>query len=461
MKTFAEQLAALKATREQKQAALKAVAQKSVDEGRSMDTAEAEQFDTLQGEIKRLDDDIARLSTLAEMDKQTATPVDEVKSAAPVTQGSVGVQVKSVEKLDPGIGFARVARVKAVSQLNHASALQVAQTLYPKDTVLHESFAKTAVPAASTGSATWAGNLVLDGGAYFADFVEHLRKRTVLGQISGLLRNIPFNTNILVQDTGGTATWVAEGAGKPLTSWTYSKTKLDMFKVAAIAAATRETLDRASTAADALIRDELTNAVGATIDSTFVGNAGAGTGNPAGIRYNISGLSGMSATGDVDDIRCDIAVFLKAMVANNLSTAGCFWVMPETTAIDLSMATNAVGAAAFPGVTPTGGTLAGLPVYTSQYMPVASAGATVMLLRGSDIFLADEGGIDVRMSDQASLLMADDASAMDSPTGAGSASLVSMFQTNSVAFLVERHINFARRRAAAVAWANVDWSACS
>ena len=42
MKTFAEQVADLKATRAAKAEEMKGVAQKSMDEGRSMDNAEAE-----------------------------------------------------------------------------------------------------------------------------------------------------------------------------------------------------------------------------------------------------------------------------------------------------------------------------------------------------------------------------------------------------------------------------------
>ena len=77
--------------------------------------------------------------------------------------------------------------------------------------------------------------------------------------------------------------------------------------------------------------------------------------------------------------------------------------MPETVAIDLSLATNEVGAPAFPGITPNGGTLAGLPVFTSQYVPTDTDGPVVALIKGDEIFLGDEGGIQVSVSDQASL----------------------------------------------------------
>lgn len=466
MKTFAEQVAALKATRAEKSDEMRSVAQKSVDEGRSMDTAEAEQFDTLQSEIKRIDDDIKRLSVLAEMDKSSAKPVDATESEQQPIQGGssrVPVQVKNTQKLEPGIAFARMARVKALAYTGQAGTrdeLQIAQNLYPGDERLAKAIVKAAVPAANTSNATWAGNLVNEGGVAFADFVEFLRARSLYGQISNRFRSIPFDAPVLVQGSGGTAQWVKEGDAKPLTQWTYTRAKVSPLKVAAIAAATKETLMRASAQADAFLRDELARAVNARIDGSLISDAAAVTDeSPAGL---LNGTGALSLTGDgsVAGIRCDIAQFLKELVGDNLSVAGAFWVMPETVAIDLSLATNEVGAPAFPGITPNGGTLAGLPVFTSQYVPTESEGSVVALIKGDEIFLGDEGGVQISVSDQASLQM-DNAPTMNSTTPTGSNSMVSMFQTNSVAFLVERFLNWQKRRASAVVWAHVNWDACA
>ena len=462
MKTFAEQVADLKATRAAKAEEMKGVAQKSMDEGRSMDNAEAERFDTLSSEIKSLDGDIARLSRLADIDAASAQPVDAgQKAALPAAGGArVQVQVKNTEKLEPGIGFARLARVKALAHIEHQDPARIAQSMYPDDENLVKSLTtKAAVSAASASSATWAGNLINEGGVGFADFVEFLRPRTLLGQISGRLRNLPFDTPVLVQGTGGAAKWTKEGDAKPLTSWTYTRTKMAPLKVATIAAATKESLMRSSVAADALLRDELARAVGAAIDTTFVSASAAVTDtSPAGIRNGVSAVT-LTGDGTIAGIRCDIAAMLKELVGDNLSVSGAFWVMPETLAIDLSLVANEVGNAAFPGITPQGGTLAGLPVYTSQFMPTPdSNGPVVMLIKGDEIFLGDEGGIQVSMSDQASLVM-DDAPSGSSVTPTA-AQMVSLWQTNSVGFLVERFINFQKRRAQAVVWAQVNWSAC-
>lgn len=461
MKTFTEQVADLQATRTAKAAEMSSIARKSVNEARSMDTGEAEQFDTLESEIKRLDGDIARLSRLAEYEKAdmaTAKPVDTTEKSGQVALGGahrLPVQVKNTEKLLAGIGFARVARIKAIAHVEHMDPAQIAKSVYPEDESLGKMFVKAAVPAANTGTPAWGGNIVLDGGGYFADFVEFLRASSVVGQISDRLRRLPFDTPVLVQGSAGAAKWVAEGAAKPLTQWTYTKAKLEQLKVAAIAAATKEMLARASTAADTLIRDELARSVNAAIDGTFVSDAAAVAGStPAGIRNGVTALT-LTGDGTVEGVKCDIATFLKALVGNNLSVAGAFWLMPETVAIDLSQATTPMGAQAFPGVTPTGGNLAGLPVMTSQYVPAN----VVMLIKGDEIFLGDESGIQVSMSDQASLVM-DDAPSSSS-TAPAAAQVVSMFQTNSVAFLVERFINWQKRRNQAVVWATVNWDACS
>jgi HK97 family phage major capsid protein len=462
-KSYGEHIADLEATRSAKQERMKEIHQKAVDEGRTMDAAEAEEFDTLKGEIKTIDTDLARtreLKSIEDADAKTAKPADgaatERKTMKPA--GAVNtVQAKNTEKLDPGIGFARAARCLALAHIHHQPAQEIAKHIYPGDEKLHTTLVtKGTVAAAATTSAGWAGNLILDAGASFGDFVEYLRERTLVGQISDRLRRLPFDTQVLVQGSAGSAKWVKEGNAKPLTKWSYTRTKLAPLKVAAIAAATKETLARASVAADALLRDELARACGSAIDTTFISDAAAvNDESPAGILNSVSAQT-LGGDGTIAGIRADIAQMLKALVGNNLSVSGAFWVMPETVAIDLSLVVNEVGQPAFPGIGPNGGTLAGLPVFTSQIVPVESEGPVVALIKGDEIFLGDEDGLQVSISDQASLVM-DDAPSMNS-TSPTAAQVVSLWQTNSVGFLVERFINFAKRRAEAVVWAHVNWT---
>lgn len=461
--TIQEQLEKLRATREAHQKKLGDVAQKSMDEGRSMNTAEQEEFDDLEGQIKALDGDIDRLTRLQAVQAKSATPAaaiaqDNAEAAqAQAARVLSAVQVKNTEKVDAGIGFARVARCLAVSHIHHQNAVEIAKGMYPGDERLVTALQqKAAVPAASTGVPTWGGNLITDGGVAFADFVEWLRPRTLVGQITDRLRRLPFDTPVLVQGSGGSAKWVKEGAAKPLTQWTYSRTKLAPLKVAAIAAATKETLMRATPAADALLRDELGRAVGATIDLTFADPTVAAVADtsPGSILNGVAAV-GTSAGNDADAVRQDLAALMGEFIDNNLSLTGAFFIMPERVAVQLSQMRNPLGQAEFSGLTHEGGTLLGLPVFVSGYVPTTGDGSVVALIKGDEIFLGDEDGIQVAMSDQASLVM-DDAPASNSTTPTP-AQVVSMFQTNSVAFLVERFINWQRRRAQAVAWLNVKW----
>jgi HK97 family phage major capsid protein len=467
-KTIAEHLVSLKATRDAAQKKLDEVLQKSIDESRSMDSAERAEVDSLKAQIKTLDQDIATFSERETLAAQGAKSVADAAAAAAasVTNGAASVstlQIRNTEKVDKGIGFARVARCVALSYMRHEPAESIAKALYPDDPRTLAALQKANVPAASTTSATWGGNLINEGGIAFADFVEYLRPRTLLGQISDRLRRLPFDTPVLVQGSGGTARWVGEGKAKPLTSWTYTRTKLAPLKVAAIAAITKELLMRSGPVADALIRDELARSIGAGIDTTFISDAAAvANESPAGILNGVSALT-LSGGSTVADIRCDIATFLTSMADANLSLAGTFWVMPERIAIALSLIVNEVGASAFPGITPNGGTFAGLPVFVTSYADTDSDGSVVALMKGDEIFLGDEDGIQVAMSDQASLIMTDDANSgtNHTSTGPNPSTVVSMFQTNSVAVLVERFLNFQRRRTQAVAWARVTWSACT
>lgn len=466
-KTIGEQIADLEATRAAKAKRMAEVSTKAANESRSMDTGEAEEFDTLNSECKSLMKDIARLRDLEEIEKSTAKPVDgeaNEKAKAPANAGvpTHGVTVKNTEKLEPGIAFARLARVKAVGSIERVDPASVAKTLYPGDDKLVSALTiKADVSAANTLSPTWAGNLITDGGVAFADFVEWLRPQTLLGRVQDRLRRLPFDSPVLVQGSGGVGDWVKEGDHKPLTQWSYTRAKLTPLKVAAIAAATKEMVLRASASADALIRDELARAIGATIDSTFMSeNSAVQDESPAGILAGTAALT-LTGGGDSDAVRCDVGMFLNAFADNNLSLSGAFWIMPERVAIALSLMQTPLGQSAFPGVNFTGGTFFGLPVYVTGYADTDSDGSAVALVKGDEIFLGDEGGIEVSVTDNASLVMADNPTGNSITPTASGAKLVSLWQTNSIAWRVERMVNWQKRRAQAVAWGRVNWDACN
>jgi hypothetical protein len=104
-------------------------------------------------------------------------------------------------------------------------------------------------------------------------------------------------------------------------------------------------------------------------------------------------------------------------------------------------------------------------VITSEFLGYTTdsptEGRDVFLVNASDIYFADDGGIDIAMSDQASLQMDDAPTNASGPTVAAT-SLVSLWQTNSVGFRAERTVSWARRRTEAVQQlAQVEWGEVS
>ena len=220
--TYAEQIAAAEQKRAATVAAMDEIMTKAADDQSTLDDEQQEQFDDMEAEIKEIDGHIKRLKTAQSFQEAKAAPI-EGKSADQAAKARSGIVFKGAEKLAPGIAFARIAKVKALARLDGESVREVAKNLYGEDSSVYGHFVKAPVSAANTGNPQWAGNLITDGGA-FADFVEFLRPLTIIGKFGTgnipALRQIPFDTPVLIQSTGGTGYWVGEGKAKPLTSWT-------------------------------------------------------------------------------------------------------------------------------------------------------------------------------------------------------------------------------------------------
>lgn len=469
MKTIAEQIAALEATLAEKRKEMKAVLQRSIDENRSTDTAEAERFDTLKAEVKAIEADLVRMRELERMEAVSARSVDATDKENGTARPGVNVLQlkKEPPKLDQGIRFARYVRCIGLGYRMSRPPEDICAKLYPQDDYLHGMLVKAAVPAANTLDSGWASQLVSAEGGMFAEFLEWLRPQTIIGKfgLNGIpgFTTVPFRTPLISQASGGSAYWVGEGKPKPLTSWTYAKTTLAPLKVATIAVATMELLRDSSPAADGLIRTELGRAVRERLDIDFIdpGKAAVANVSPASI---LNGISAIPSSGsDAEDIRADIRTLFGTFIAANNAPTNGVWIMGAETALALSLLQNPLGQAEFPGVGMTGGTLFGLPVVVSQYAVRDTEGAVVALVNASDIWVADEGGLEVRASNEASIEMDNAPTNASAPSGAVvEQTLVSMFQTNSVAFLAERTMNWARARASAVAYmTGVTWGEAS
>ena len=440
---IAEQIKSFEAKRAALAASLSDIMSKAADEGRTLDAEETESYDDTSTEIKAVDEHLKRLRDMESNMASTAKPVAKAANGEVTTvkAGAPGI-IRVEQKLEKGIAFARFAKALAAANGSRSEALEIARKQYPDDAKLHHVL-KAAVGAGTTTDPQWAGALV-EYQEYALDFVEFLRPQTIIGRFGqgGIpaLRQVPFNIRIPAQTSGGSANWVGQGKAKPLTKFDFESITFSFAKVAAIAVLTDELIRFSNPAADALVRNALAEAVIARLDTDFINPAKAEVANvsPASVT---NGIVAIPSTGDPD---ADAEAAFAQFVLNNLQPTGGVWIMSSTNALALSMKKNALGQKMYPEMTLLGGTFQGLPAIVSQY-----AGTNLTLLNAPDIYLADDGGVAVDMSREASLEMESEPTG-DSITPTGT-ELVSMFQTNSVAIRAERWINWKRRRTAAVA----------
>ena len=472
VKTWAEQIADLEATKKSLTETMQTVAKAASEEGRTMNTAEASQFDDAEAQIKQIDADLARVKRLAELDKASAAPVEN-KHVDEASRALNPAQLKTEKKLDAGVEFTRYAMCQIKSKGNPETAFRLAQRHFADSPRVVETLKaqaegadlgqimKAAVAAGSTTNATWAKPLV-DYQTFAGDFIEFQRAGSIIGKFGtdGIpaLNRIPFNVTIKGQTTGGSANWVGEGKGKPLTKSDYNAVNLGWAKVAAISVLSNELIRFSDPSAELLVRNMLRDAVNERLDIDFINPAKAAVTivSPASIT---NGATSIPSSGvDAESIRADLRALWTPFIAARNAPRTAVYIMDSITALTLSQMQNPLGQSEFPGLTMNGGMLLGVPVIVSDYLPRDSGGGIVVLVNANDVYLADDGQVTLDASQEASLEMVDNPT-QDSLTGAG-AELVSMFQTNSTAFRAERYINWARRRNSGVAYlTGVNWGA--
>lgn len=450
-----KQLEAAEAKRAANAARMEALMKAAHEDGeRTLDEAEAEEFDTLHAENETLDGQIRRLKVAMKSAQDEARPVDgETVERAAQSRGPA--IVTSTKNDEPGLTFARFAMSLYAAKGSAEVARSFAENRFGKDLRLN-SIMKAAVAAGTTSDPTWAGNLV-DYQSAAGEFLEFLRPRTIVGQFgqNGVpaLRRVPFNVRIPGKTSAGTAGWVGEGYRKPVTSSGYDAATLDFAKIAAISVITEELERFSDPSVQLLVRDDLAEAVIARMDEDFVDPAkAAGTGaykSPASIT---NGIAPTASTGDVD---ADLAALWATADGTNMPTSSAVYLTDSATARQLTRIRNPLsGQRLYPDVNMNGGSIDGTPVIVSNYVPAG----TFILAFASEIYLADDGVVTIDVSRDATIVMDDD------PNGVTDvadllARMQNMFQENKLAIRAERYVTWQRRRPQAVAYlTDVNWA---
>ncbi|MBN8515277.1 phage major capsid protein [Accumulibacter sp.] len=363
-------------------------------------------------------------------------------------QAAVAVGIQSVQVIDnapKGTDFVRYTKALALSRGNPMMALEVARGMNYGPRV--ETVLKAAVAAGTTTGASFTS--LIQPEMMTNEFIDLLRPNLIVSKMSQV-RNVPMNIKMPRTSTGTTSGWVGEGRPAPITNAAFSDLSIGEHKLGAIAVFTEELLRRSEPAAEALVTNDLVATVATAIDVAFIDQANAGVADVKPASIANAATTAATAGPTPANVRTDVkAAYLNAATTNQpLSSA--VWIMHPSTALALSMMTNATtGLREFPGVDfVTGGTFEGLPVIVSTSVPgSAGAGYDVILAVQNEILLA-EGGLSIDASREASLEM-NDAPTNNSATPTAT-TLVSLWQSGSVAIKAIRGITWVRRRPTAV-----------
>jgi HK97 family phage major capsid protein len=207
-------------------------------------------------------------------------------------------------------------------------------------------------------------------------------------------------------------------------------------KAAGIITITEELARLSSPDAEDVARNDMINGIVAFVDGQFLDPAVAAvTGvNPASVT---NGVTPIASVGPLNDVVAIAAAFAAA----NLPLTGLTYIMSPTNALVLSMLRDSMGALAFPGMSPSGGNMNGLQVVVS-----GAAGTNIIGLIPSQVLYADDGGVTIDTSREASLQMSD---APDDPVAATTV-MVSLWQANLVGIRAEWFVSWLKANASAV-----------
>lgn len=332
----------------------------------------------------------------------------------------------SLDQSAGGAEFVRLARLvgRARGSLAHARHMAEAS---PGDERAARIL-RSAVAAGTMADAAWAGDLA-GYGVIASGFLESLRSLSVFDRMfsDGAIRRIPLRTRLAVSTIAGIGAEVGEGMNIPVSSMAFAAWGLDARKVQALIAVTNEVLDGTTNAGAALLANELRGGVASATDAAFL--AGLVTSNTTTIAGSASPLTDLGELLDV---------------VNTKGAGKPYLVVAPRTANRLATKATTTGEQAFPGVTPQGGEIAGVPLLVSDQAPAPdSNGHGAILIDGSAIG-GDSDTVAVDASENAALQLASD-------PASGAQQLVSMFQTNSTALLATRWFGFELIRDSGVA----------
>jgi len=317
-----------------------------------------------------------------------------------------------------------LARAKAVSHKSYADAASdwLASNGAP---AMSQHLFKAAVGAGSSASSTLGSE-----GVAIGPFSDSMRTASAFYRIwsdSGFIK-VPMFSRVAMATSVPTAATVAEGAAVPVSRVVLNNIQLTPTRAAGLMVVTDTLLLDLGASAQAGFARQLQSVVAAAVDTKFVDLLDDG----------VTPISSISPT---KDLRAALAA-----VPSGGDVPRLYWIASEDVGKFGSTLSTAATGPAFAAASAVGGELANLPLLISSGVP----SGTLYLVDASGV-AADAGPVTVDVSNQTDILMDSAPSGMNSATPSGTATLVSMFQTDSTALRATAVFGAAKIRSNAVA----------
>jgi HK97 family phage major capsid protein len=297
------------------------------------------------------------------------------------------------------------------------------------------SILKAAVEAGGTADPTWAGNL-LEHRTASAGFVGSLQSISAFDALLPDMRKMPMQTRIAVVSASATGSTQGEGKNIPVSKMELAAGSLEPQLASALIVLAEELVRSGTADGDALIAAELRKAASAATNRAFLAALMFGA-----VSYSATGTDAASVYADLGKL---------AAATSPSGTSKLYLIVDPGTAASLAFKTITDGLLAFPDMTPSGGSVGGVPVLVSDEPPQDSNGSSVLMV-DADAIAAGDAGFTLDSSKAAALQMD------DSPVD-GAANLTSMFQTHSVALRANRWFAAEKLRGSACAFlTDVNW----
>lgn len=138
------------------------------------------------------------------------------------------------------------------------------------------------------------------------DILEPLRAKNVLVQAGAkFLTNLTGDVQVPIMGAGN-VTWEGETASASDAGYTFTSKKLSPKRLTAFVDISKQFLVQDSKSAEALIRQDLINAINSKLEATILGSESGSTTQPEGIFYSTSGLSTVDSYADIADFEAGV-----------------------------------------------------------------------------------------------------------------------------------------------------------